>query len=116
MPTTPTLTARDEIRATADSHGWAVEASTNWHDRFIRGTEVPADGPLARFFAVVDFAPCDLVVVGYDETGQVTRLATAGPGQQSAILGTHTGVTERPGTGRRAAALAFLTGGLPADA
>ena len=106
---TTRTTARDEIRATADAHNWAVEGSSNWHDRFIRGTELPEGSPLARSFAAVDFAPCDLVVVRYDDLGRVTELLTAGPGQQSAIEGNHVSLIEHTGTGKRTTALALLS-------
>lgn len=114
MSTATRTAARDEIRAAADAHHWAVEGTSTWHDRFIRGTELPEGHPLARFFTVVDFAPCDLVVVRYDDLGRVTDLLTAGPGQQSAILGTHVGPTAHAGTGKRAAALRYLDEGVPA--
>jgi hypothetical protein len=108
MSTATRTTARDEIRALADARNWAVDGTSNWHDRFIRGAELPEGSPLARFFAVADFAPCDLIMVRYDDLGRVTELHTAGPGQQSALMGTHGHLTEHAGTGKRAAALALL--------
>lgn len=47
MSTTRT-TARHEIRRTAENNSWAVESSSNWHDRFIRGTDLPEGSTLEK--------------------------------------------------------------------
>lgn len=112
MTTTTRTTARDEIRATADAHNWAVDATSGYHDRFIRGTELAADHPLARIYSVVDHAPCDLIVVHYDELGRVVDAVVAGPGQQSVITGCHSATIDLPRKGRRAAVLAALADGV----
>lgn len=114
MTTATRLTAREEIRAAAASHGWTVNATNSWHDSFLRTAVLPADSPLVRFFAVTGFTPQDRVFVLYDNQGRVVSASYSTPGQQSALLGYHTDSTDVLPTGKRSVVVALLVGGLPA--
>lgn len=107
------MTAQDDIRAAAHAHGWTVDTSDSWHDWFVRPVD-PATLPevLARFFAVTDHTPADLVIACYDSLGRVTAASTATPGQQSAISGVHVGPDDIVGPDKARRVLSFLADGV----
>ena len=95
------MTARQDITAAAQAHGWTLDTTSDYHDRFLRPV-APAGLPpvLARFYEVTDHGPLELVYVGYDSLGRVRQVSTAGPWQQSAITGAHVSFDDLTGPHR----------------
>jgi hypothetical protein len=105
------MTARDDIRAAAETNGWTAEKLSTWTDIFTREVPLP-EGKLARFFEVAEHTPTERVSVFYTTTSSLCELAYAGPGQQSAVTGIHVSSELIP-RNRRAVAVELLS--RPAD-
>jgi hypothetical protein len=107
------MTARDDIRLTAQAHGWTSTGTATYYDSFVREVGSSAlSAPLARVFEVTGHTALDKVYVAYDSLGRVTDATTAWPGQQSALTGAHVGSDDIVGTGKARRVLRFLADGV----